>query len=124
MLKFMSMGIAAAIAASAFTPVAAEARPYGYNDGGYYQQAGWRDRRDRRDDRRYYRQGYRDGRGSSYRGGRRSYRCDKGNGGTVIGAIAGGLLGNEVAGRGDRTMGTVIGAGVGAVAGRAIDRDC
>ena len=42
----------------------------------------------------------------------------------MIGAIAGGLLGNSVAGYGDRTAGTIIGAGVGALAGRAIDRDC
>jgi len=50
-------------------------------------------------------------------------RC-RGNGstGTIIGAIAGGLIGNSVTGRGDRTLGTVIGGGVGAVAGRAIDR--
>jgi uncharacterized protein YcfJ len=42
----------------------------------------------------------------------------------VIGAIAGGLLGNSIAGYGDRTAGTIIGAGVGALAGRAIDRNC
>ncbi len=44
----------------------------------------------------------------------------KANNGTVIGALGGGLLGNTVAGRGDRTEGTIIGAGVGAVAGHAI----
>ena len=61
---------------------------------------------------RYYQRDYRD-----YR------RCrDNGDGGTIIGAIAGGLLGHEVAGRGDRAVGTVLGAGVGALAGRAIDR--
>lgn len=67
-----------------------------------------------------------------YRGDRREYRrdryyrnynrCDKGTGGTVIGAVAGGLLGNEVARRGNRTEGTIIGAAVGALAGRAIDK--
>ena len=57
--------------------------------------------------------------------GRRYYRrCDRGTGGTIIGAIAGGLLGNAAAGRGNRGAGTVIGAGAGALAGRAIDRDC
>lgn len=77
---------------------------YYYGDRGY---------RDYRHDNRYY------GRSRYYRGD----RCDKGTGGTIIGAIAGGLAGNEIAGRnGDRTMGTIIGAGVGAVAGRAIDR--
>ncbi|VAV96601.1 hypothetical protein MNBD_ALPHA04-174, partial [hydrothermal vent metagenome] len=45
-------------------------------------------------------------------------------GGTIIGAIAGGLLGNEVARRGDKTVGTIIGGAAGALAGRAIDRDC
>ena len=76
---------------------------------------------------RYYRNTYRGYRGG-YRGG---YRCrDNGTGGTIIGAIAGGLLGNEVGrnsgryGRGDGTAGAIIGAGVGALAGRAIDRNC
>ena len=56
----------------------------------------------------------------------RPYRrhCNRGLGGTLIGAIAGGLLGNAVAGRGDRGIGTVVGAGAGALTGRAIDRDC
>ena len=44
----------------------------------------------------------------------------KANTGTVIGAIGGGLLGRTVAGRGDKTEGTLIGAGVGAVAGHQI----
>ena len=51
-------------------------------------------------------------------------RCSSSTG-TIIGAIAGGLLGREIAGRGDRTVGAIIGAGAGALAGRAIDRnDC
>jgi uncharacterized protein YcfJ len=44
----------------------------------------------------------------------------KANNGTAIGAVAGGLLGNVVAGRGSRTGGTLVGAGVGAVAGHQI----
>jgi hypothetical protein len=56
---------------------------------------------------------------------RRHSHCDKGTGGTLLGAIAGGLLGNAAVGRrGDRTAGTVAGAGVGALLGRAADRDC
>lgn len=56
---------------------------------------------------------------------RRHYRhkhCkrDKGTGGLVIGAVAGGLLGREIAR--DRTAGTIIGGGVGALAGREIDK--
>jgi Glycine zipper 2TM domain len=51
------------------------------------------------------------------------YRCNKGKTGLIIGAIAGGLLGNQIVGRrGDKTAGTIIGAGVGALAGRAVDR--
>jgi uncharacterized protein YcfJ len=42
------------------------------------------------------------------------------NTGTVVGAVAGGLLGNAVAGHGSKTAGTVIGAGVGAVAGHEV----
>lgn len=42
------------------------------------------------------------------------------NTGTVIGAVAGGVLGSQLAGHGARTEGTVLGAGVGAVAGHQI----
>lgn len=55
---------------------------------------------------------------------RRVLVCEKSkkkvNNGTVIGAVAGGLLGNTVAGNGARTEGTLLGAGVGAVAGHEI----
>lgn len=40
--------------------------------------------------------------------------------GTVIGAVGGGVLGNVVAGDGNKTAGTLVGAGVGAVAGHEI----
>ena len=63
--------------------------------------------------------GHRDGRHYHHR--RHAVRChDKGNGGLVIGGIAGGLLGHEVAR--DKTAGTIIGGGLGALAGRHIDR--
>lgn len=119
--------IAAAASITALTGLAtaapAEARGYyerdyrDYRSGDYYRG----DRRAYRDQRRHYRDQRR-----SYRNDRRYYRnCDSGTGGTIIGAIAGGLLGHEVAGRnGDRTAGVLIGGAVGAVAGRAIDRDC
>lgn len=42
------------------------------------------------------------------------------NKGTAIGAVTGGLLGNVVAGHGNKTGGTIIGAGVGAVAGHQL----
>lgn len=121
----------AAISAMAFaTPAEARGGYYkGYNDG-YYQQVD-------DDDRRRYRRGdyyrgdrYNDRRDRRNYRSKRSYRndrrrgCDRGTGGTIIGAIAGGLLGNEVAGRGDKTEGTIIGGAVGALAGRAIDGNC
>ena len=116
MLKTLSLvGAALALTAGAVIPLApAQAQRYGYD--------------------RSYRDGYsRNGYDRSYRGSDRNYRgynrsyrarqkCNDGDGGTIVGAIAGGLLGNTVAGRGDRTVGTILGAGVGALAGRAIDR--
>ncbi|MBU1375382.1 MAG: glycine zipper 2TM domain-containing protein [Alphaproteobacteria bacterium] len=47
----------------------------------------------------------------------------KATNGTVIGAIGGGVLGNVVAGGGNKTEGTLIGAGVGAVAGHQIAKN-
>lgn len=93
-----------------------------YVPQGYYGQQyadgydGRFDRRyDRRQPQRYYgRRGY----DQQYR-----YRCRNNNTGTILGAIAGGLIGNGVAGRGDRLLGTVLGGGVGAVAGNSIDRN-
>ena len=78
-------------------------------------------------DRGYSARHYNDGYNRTYRGRDRSYRnyraaekCRDGDGGTIIGAIAGGLAGREIAR--DRTVGTLLGGVVGAVAGRAIDR--
>jgi uncharacterized protein YcfJ len=61
---------------------------------------------------------YRRDRGYSRRGGR---GCDN-TGGTLVGAIAGGLLGRTIDSRGDRTLGTVLGGAAGALAGHAIDK--
>ena len=48
--------------------------------------------------------------------------CTRGerNTGTVVGAVAGGLLGNALSHGGGKTGGTIIGAGAGAVAGHQI----
>ncbi|MEZ0494840.1 glycine zipper 2TM domain-containing protein [Sphingomonas sp. IW22] len=81
----------------------------GYHGQRYRDRRGYNDRRYYGNDRRYYRNRARE-------------RCNDGDGGTIVGAIAGGLLGNQIAGRGDRTLGTIIGGGVGALAGREIDR--
>ena len=40
--------------------------------------------------------------------------------GTIIGAVAGGVIGNQLAGHGSRTLGTVLGAGGGAVVGHQV----
>ncbi|CAN5373187.1 hypothetical protein BH10PSE13_BH10PSE13_15690 [soil metagenome] len=138
--KILHMGaVAAMVLGSLGAAAPAMARPgwdggYG-RDGGYergdyyrggdygrggYSNSGY--------DRGYngggYNRGYNNYNGNSYNRGRNNYRCrNDGTAGTVIGAIAGGLLGNSVVGRrGDRTAGTIVGAGVGALAGRAIDK--
>jgi len=53
------------------------------------------------------------------------YRCKKDNGttGLLIGGAVGGLAGHEIAGGGDKLLGTIIGAGAGALIGREVDRD-
>ena len=55
-------------------------------------------------------------------GGRYYCRRDNGTTGLIVGGVVGGLVGNEVAGRGDRTLGTILGAAGGALLGREIDR--
>ena len=83
-----------------------------YRDGrGYYGDRGYRSYcgYDRRYNNRYNRYRARE-------------KCRDGDGGTIVGAIAGGLAGNAIAGRGDRTLGTILGGAVGAIAGREIDR--
>jgi hypothetical protein len=117
MMKKLSLfGAALAVTASALVP-AAPAAAQDYYGRGYY---------DRGYDRGYYDRGYDRGYDRRYdHYDRRDYRprrCSDGAGGTIIGAIAGGLLGHGIAGRGDHAVGTVLGAGAGALAGRAIDR--
>lgn len=132
-LKKIALAASAALAGTLFVPAAAQAQYAGdgYYDGGYYQpvqyryrpgdyygQRGYRRGYDRRYNRRYY----------NDRRYRRGYCRDDGDTGTIVGAIAGGLLGHEIAegrrGRGDGTAGAIIGGVAGALAGRAIDRDC
>lgn len=60
----------------------------------------------------------------AYRGGGYRARCHSSGAGAVIGAIAGGLIGNSVSGYYDRGIGTVAGAGVGAVVGDSVERNC
>ncbi|MFM9827291.1 MAG: glycine zipper 2TM domain-containing protein [Sphingomonas sp.] len=132
------------MSASALVPAAsASAQDYrgdyrqgGYNDrdyrGGEYDRG--YDRGDNRGDYRgpyrggyrsdggYYNNDYRDNGYNQRRVYYRNQRCSDGTAGTIIGAIAGGLLGNSIAGYGNRGTGTIIGGAAGALAGRAIDK--
>ena len=119
MIKKLSLfGAAIAMTASAIVPAtAAQAQRY---DRGYDRYEQRYDRYDQRDDRRYRNRAYRGNDG--YARSRARQKCNDGDGGTIIGAIAGGLLGRTIDNRGDRLLGTVLGAGAGALAGRAIDR--
>jgi hypothetical protein len=119
MLQKFTMSLAAiALMASAVTPALAHS-DRGHHKGWYKKNRG--DRAYDVDGDRYYRtqsgQIY-DSYGREYDGYR---KCDKGTEGLIIGGLAGGSLGYVVA-RGDRALGTILGAGVGALAGRAIDK--
>lgn len=59
-----------------------------------------------------------------YRGSDNRYYCRRSDGttGLIIGGLAGGVLGNSLAGGGSRTLGTLLGGGAGALLGRSIDR--
>jgi hypothetical protein len=91
---------AMAVPATLSLPLPAQAQGRYYDRGGNYNGPTWRGR---------------DGR----------YRCRRSDGSTglVIGGVAGAVLGNSVAGHGNRGLGTVIGGVAGALAGREIDRD-
>ncbi|MBV9747278.1 MAG: glycine zipper 2TM domain-containing protein [Acetobacteraceae bacterium] len=107
--KLTLFGATLAMGAGALVPAtAADAQRYGgYSNRGYYQQG-------------YYPREYRGD--DNYARYRARQKCKDGDGGTIIGAIAGGLLGRGIAGRGDHVLGTVLGAAGGAIAGSAIDR--
>lgn len=84
----------------------------GYDAGRYY-----------RDDRRY-RERQMNHNERVYRGNDGRYYCRRNDGttGLIIGAIAGGALGNVIAPGDSKTLGTILGAGGGAVVGRSIGR--
>lgn len=81
-------------------------RPSTYNGppGGYRRHLGDNDTIYRDNDGRYY------------------CKRDDGTTGTIVGAIAGGVLGNIIAPGGSKTLGTILGGAGGALAGRAIDK--
>ena len=132
MKKFLiGATMAATLMTGSIAATPAAAQDWGYRDGyNHYDRDyrdGYRDARDYREYREY--RDYRDDRPRyAYRGRNYRQRCSDGTAGTILGAIAGGLLGGEI-GRGSsyRRSGTgmIIGAGAGALAGRAVDGgDC
>jgi hypothetical protein len=60
-----------------------------------------------------------------YRGNDNRYYCRRNDGttGLIIGALAGGLLGDTIAPGGSKTLGAILGGGGGALLGRSIDRN-
>jgi hypothetical protein len=100
-----------------------------WDDDDWRERRRWRER-DRWDDDVYDRRGryrvpHRLGRRDRvWRGRDGRYYCERDNGttGLVIGAGVGALLGREIDRRGDRTLGTVLGAVAGGLLGREIDR--
>jgi len=110
-----------ALTAPAYAGIAAPAKADGFHQ--FDQSSGFHKKRK---DRRYY---ARDERINSntriWRDNDGRYRCKKDNGttGLLIGGAVGGLAGHEIAGGGDKLLGTVLGAAGGALLGREIDRD-
>lgn len=96
---------------------------YGYQSGsGYFGQDGYAERSYRRGT--YRPRALRDD-DNIYRGRDGRYYCrrDDGSTGLVVGGIAGGVLGNIIAPGGSKLLGSILGAGAGALAGREIDRN-
>ncbi|BAV66203.1 glycine zipper 2TM domain-containing protein [Sphingobium cloacae] len=95
---------------------------YGYDRPGGYDRP--HHRGDRRDGPRHQRRHLGDN-DTIYRDRDGRYYCkrDDGTTGTIVGAIAGGVLGNVIAPGGSKTLGTILGGAGGALAGRAIDRN-
>ena len=124
---FSKFTLSAAAAAVALTtlPATAEAR---HRDNRYYEQSHRGDYygqayQSRRSNRAYNQNYY----GNRYYNGR---RCS-GTTGTIVGGVAGALLGREVGRSGNRgyyrrgsngTTGAILGGAIGALAGRAIDK--
>ncbi|OYW87719.1 MAG: hypothetical protein B7Z20_04465 [Sphingobium sp. 32-64-5] len=89
----------------------------GYSSDRHYDRSGRRG-----DDRRGHYLGDND---RIYRDRDGRYYCKKPDGSTglIVGGLAGGVLGNIIAPGDSKTLGTILGAGAGAIAGRAIDRN-
>ncbi|MGD9710555.1 MAG: hypothetical protein AB7V46_00605 [Thermomicrobiales bacterium] len=124
---FLAASIAAALSACANGSddrhVSNEWRQYDHNRpdpnyGGYYA-----DRYYRESGRHHERRLLQNER--LYRGQDGRYYCRQSDGSTglVVGVIAGGILGNMIAPGGSETLGTLLGAGAGGLAGHSLDRN-
>jgi len=114
-------------------PVAADPPPWAPAHGRRAKEAEREYRRDERHDERFYYQDdhrhherrrvrYEE---AVYRGDDGRYYCHRSDGttGLIVGAVAGGLIGNQLARGKSATLGTVLGAGAGALIGQAIEKD-
>ena len=108
------------VAAAVAIPTAASAQP-GYYGGGY--NGGYYGNSYGGQYSSYYdRSGYYSG--PTWRGNDGRYYCRRSDGstGTIVGGVAGAVIGSQVAGRGDRTIGAILGGAVGALIGNSVDR--
>lgn len=121
MMKKMILAAAAAsvLAGPALAQPPSHAPAHGYRAKQAYA-AGYRDGA-RYDNRYYADRAYYGSQGSrAYNDG--YCRKDSNAEGTIIGAVGGGVLGNVLGKRGDKTLTTVVGAGLGGLIGREVDR--
>ena len=87
------------------------------SSGGYYADSYYRD------DARYHeRRLSRNDRVYRGRDGRYYCRRSDGSTGLIVGGVAGGILGNIIAPGDSKTLGTLLGAAGGAIAGSAVDK--
>ncbi|HYE29490.1 MAG TPA: glycine zipper 2TM domain-containing protein [Allosphingosinicella sp.] len=114
MFRKLTLATAAATTLAMVPATAQASHRDGYRDYGGYEQSYRGDRYGRYDSRYYGNRSYRYGR-----------RCS-GTTGTIVGGVAGALLGREVTrdryrGR-SGTTGAILGGAIGALAGRSIDK--
>jgi hypothetical protein len=127
-MRLLIVGIAATVALTGCVGDGGNDRPrrdwsrYDYNRpdpayGGYDAGRYYRDDQ-RRSERRLSRND------RIYRGQDGRFYCRRSDGttGLIVGALAGGVLGNVIAPGGSETLGTILGGGAGALIGREVDR--
>ena len=132
MRKILSIAVVAAILLPAL-PVAADPPPWAPAHGRRAKDAE-RDYHRDRDDRAYFE--YRDDHRHHerqlvrhdevvYRADDGRYYCHRSDGttGLIVGAVAGGVIGNQLASGKSAALGTILGAGAGALIGQAVDKN-